>query len=105
MQPRAPTAHRSSARERGRASPAPRPTCARWARSNRRAARGWTGSCFGLALARSKCAEAERVQLDEALRILLIVGAAIVLEGDEVLRVERIGRGAARDHHVALVEL
>ena len=48
-------------------------------------------------LAVEQRAQAEGVQLDEALRVLLIVGAAIILEGDEVLRVERIGRGAAGD--------
>jgi hypothetical protein len=30
-------------------------------------------------------AQAERIQLDEALRILLVVGAGIVLEGDDLV--------------------
>src|SRR5688572_28865278 len=50
---------------------------------------------FGFAFARGEGAEAEGVELDEALSVLLVVGAAVVLEGDEVLRVERIGRRAA----------
>src|SRR6185437_8047358 len=60
---------------------------------------------FRLPLAYRERAQAQRVELDEAGRILLVVGALVVLEGDEILGVERIGRGAADHHRIALVEL
>src|SRR5258705_11661604 len=47
----------------------------------------------------------ERVEFDEARRILLIVGAAVVLEGDERRRIERLRALSADDDHIALVQL
>ena len=48
-------------------------------------------------VALGKQAQAQRVELDEALRVLLVVGASIVLERDVPFRVERIRR-LAPDH-------
>src|SRR5215470_10627144 len=48
--------------------------------------------------------EAERIELDEACGVLLVVGALVLLEGDVLHRVERLGRLAADHGGVALVE-
>ena len=58
-----------------------------------------------LALARRERAQPQRVEADEALGVLLVVGAAIVLEGHQRVRIERFRRFAAGDDDVALVEL
>src|SRR5262245_62390591 len=50
-------------------------------------------------------AQAERAQLDEALGVLLVVGAGIVLERDHLVRVERFRARSADDDNIALVEL
>src|SRR5262245_3595901 len=50
-------------------------------------------------------AQAERVQLDEALGVLLVVDARIVLERDHLFRVERSWARPADDNDIALVEL
>ena len=47
----------------------------------------------------------QRVELDEALGVVLVVGAGIVLEGDDLLGIEAVGRLAADDMDAALVEL
>src|SRR5690606_38444237 len=57
------------------------------------------------AVARAEGAQAKRVEPDEALSILLVVGAAVVLEGDEVVAVKRLQRTASGHDDVALVEL
>src|SRR5262245_64344775 len=50
-------------------------------------------------------AQAERVELDEALGVLLVVSAGIVLERDHLVRVERFRARPADDDDIALVEL
>src|SRR5579859_1001086 len=50
-------------------------------------------------------AQAQGVELDEAGGVAVVVGALALLEGDEVLVVERARAGAADDRDVALVEL
>src|SRR3546814_4503777 len=57
------------------------------------------------AVAAAQQAQAERVELDEARRVALVIGARIVLEGHDLLAVERIRRLAADDMDAALVEL
>src|SRR5258708_15545040 len=57
------------------------------------------------ALAQAAQAEPERIQLDEAFGVALVVGAGIFLEGDVLHGVERLGRLAADHRGVALVEL
>src|SRR5262245_49743252 len=57
------------------------------------------------AAALAEKAQAERVELDEASRVLLIVGAGIILESHDRVRVERFRRRAADDNDVALIEL
>src|SRR3569623_167763 len=47
----------------------------------------------------------QRVEPDEAFGVLLVVGALVVLEGDQRRGVERRGARAAGHDHVALVEL
>src|SRR3990167_1471255 len=50
-------------------------------------------------------AQTQRVELDEARRILLVVGALVVLEGGDGRVEQRVGlRVAANDNHVALVQ-
>ena len=49
--------------------------------------------------------QAERVQLDEAGRVLLVVGAGVVLEGDDLVGIERFRARPADDDDIALVEL
>src|SRR3546814_15456365 len=49
--------------------------------------------------------QAQSVELDEARRILLVIGAGVVLEGDMALAVEAERRLAADDAGVALVKL
>src|SRR3546814_6575458 len=44
------------------------------------------------AVAAAQQAQAERVELDEARRVALVIGARIVLEGHDLLAVERIRR-------------
>src|SRR5579863_4664 len=58
---------------------------------------------FPLALAEG--AQAQRVELDEARGIAMIVGDRAFLEGDEILIVQRISAFAADHDDVALVEL
>ena len=50
-------------------------------------------------------AQPQRVELDEARGVAVVVGDGALLEGDEVLVVERIGALAADDVDAALVEL
>src|SRR3712207_2531902 len=50
-------------------------------------------------------AQAQRVQLDEAFGVALVVGAGVVLEGNDLVRIERLWRLAADDRGQALVEL
>src|SRR5262245_29513744 len=58
-----------------------------------------------LPVAHAERAQAQRVELDEARRVLLVVGALVVLERDQRRRVKRL-RTLAPDHRdVALVEL
>src|SRR5277367_5625946 len=69
--------------------------------------RCWGGkaSLLRAALTQAAQAEAERVQLDEAFGVALVVGAGVFLEGDVLHRIERLW-GLAADHRgVALVEL
>jgi hypothetical protein len=47
----------------------------------------------------------QRVQLDEALRVLLVVGAGVFLEGDMRLGIERVVGPAGDGAGGALVEL
>ena len=54
---------------------------------------------------RGQRAKPERVEADEACRVLLVIGAAVILEGDERVAVERLRALAAGDDDVALVEL
>src|SRR5262245_61589980 len=56
-----------------------------------------------LAPALRQRAQAQRLEPDEALRVLLIVGDRAVLERDEFLIVERIGTVATDDGSLALV--
>src|ERR1043165_5947718 len=49
--------------------------------------------------------QAECVELDEACRVLLIVGAGVVLEGDDLVGVERFRRRAPDNDDIALVKL
>src|SRR3990170_5862138 len=49
--------------------------------------------------------QAQRVELDEAFGVLLVVGAFIVLEGDDLVGVERFRALPADDHDIALIEL
>src|SRR3546814_6431732 len=49
--------------------------------------------------------QAQSVELDEARRILLVIGAGVVLEGDMALAVEAERRLAADDAGVALVKI
>src|SRR6476661_10943159 len=58
-----------------------------------------------LAVAHGERAQAQGVETDEAFGILLVVGALVVLEGDERRGIERLGAVAAGDDDVALVEL
>src|SRR4030081_2376483 len=57
------------------------------------------------ALAQGAQAQPERVQLDEAFGVALIVGTLVFLEGDVLHGIERLGRLAADHRGVALVEL
>src|SRR4029450_4569049 len=50
-------------------------------------------------------AQAKRVELDEASRVFLVVGAGVVLEGHDLVRVERFRRRAPNDDDIAFVEL
>src|SRR6185369_83598 len=47
----------------------------------------------------------ERVELDESRRILLVVGAGVVLDGDVAFRVQRVGTLAPDHAGEAFVEL
>src|SRR4051812_43762829 len=64
-----------------------------------------TLSAFRPALSHRPQPQPQRVELDEALGVALIVGALIVLEGDVLHRVERARRPAADHRRIALVEL
>src|SRR4029078_13048124 len=58
-----------------------------------------------LAVAHGEGAQAQRVELDEAGGVLLVVGAFVVLEGDKRRRIERLSALAPDDRDIALVEL
>src|SRR5262249_18497084 len=62
-------------------------------------------SGLGSALAERPQAQPQRVQLDEALGVALVVGALIFFEGHMLHGVERLRRLAANNGSVALVEL
>src|SRR5215471_3177539 len=62
-------------------------------------------SAFQLAPALRQRAQAQRIEADESLRIVLVVGTRAVLERHEPLVVERIGAVAADHGGLALVEL
>src|SRR6478752_4742444 len=49
-------------------------------------------------------AQPQRVEPDEALGVLLVVGALVVLEGDERRGIQRLPAFPAGHHHIALVE-
>src|SRR3546814_14770863 len=49
--------------------------------------------------------QAQRVELDEAGGVALVVGAFVVLEGHDLFRIEAVGRLAADHVDAALVEL
>ena len=49
------------------------------------------------AVAPAQQPQPQRVELDEARRVALVVGAGVVLEGHDLLRIERVGRLAADD--------
>src|SRR5690606_40481154 len=55
-------------------------------------------------VAGSKQTEAECIELDEALSVLLVIGTRVILKGDMGFGVERVGRGAANNRCHALVE-
>src|SRR5260370_1449780 len=57
-----------------------------------------------LAIALGERPQPQRVELDEAAGVVVVVGDGAFLEGDEVLVVERIGAVAADQDHIALVE-
>src|SRR6202012_294972 len=57
-----------------------------------------------LPLPLTECAQPQRIELDEARRVALIVGHRAFLEGHEILVVERIGTFAADDAGIAFVE-
>src|ERR1700680_856082 len=57
------------------------------------------------AVAGGKCPEAQRIQPDEAGGVLLVVGATVVLEGDQGVRIKGLRASAAGDDDVALVKL
>src|SRR5688572_3957225 len=59
----------------------------------------------GGALARRKGAQAQGIEADEPLSILLIVGALVVFKGDERAGVKRLRRFAPRHDNVTLIEL
>src|SRR5690606_18361924 len=46
--------------------------------------------CLRLAVSRRQRAQPKRIQPDEPFRILLVVGATVVLEGDEIVAIERL---------------
>src|SRR6266536_4591326 len=62
-------------------------------------------SASQLAPALRQGAQAQRIEADEPLRIVLIVGGGAVLERHEILIVERIGALAADHRSLALVKL
>src|SRR5262245_62710937 len=55
-------------------------------------------------VALSQGPQPQRVQSDESRRVLLVVGALVVLEGDEVAGIERLIALPPRDHDIALIE-
>src|SRR5207237_6769167 len=55
--------------------------------------------------AHAKRAQSQRVEPDEALGVLLVVGALVVLEGHKRGGIQRFHAFAAGHQHVALVEL
>src|SRR5918995_800941 len=55
--------------------------------------------------ARGKRAQAQGVQADETRSVLLIIGAAVVLEGDEGIGIKRFRRFATSYGNVSLIEL
>src|SRR5690606_8105191 len=65
----------------------------------------WISQSGLFPVARGKRPQAQRIELDEACGVLLVVSALIVLEGDELVGIERLRRLAADHHHIALVEL
>ena len=68
------------------------------------ARRTWVRSAPALVAHRQR-PQPQRVEPDEPLGVLLVVGALVVLEGDEAGRIERLGALAPGDDDVALVEL
>ena len=58
-----------------------------------------------LPLPRRQTPQPQRIELDKTFRVALVVGAGIVLEGDQILRIERVGAVPSHDDDVALVEL
>src|SRR5215208_8167710 len=55
--------------------------------------------------ARGKRAQAQGVQADEARSVLLVIGAAVVLKGDEGIGIKRFRRFAPSNGNVSLIEL
>src|SRR5680860_191659 len=57
-----------------------------------------------LAAASAEQAQTERVELDEAFGVLLVVSAFVVLEGDDLAGIERLVARPPDDDDIALVE-
>src|SRR5829696_5456037 len=96
----------------------PRPSAARGRGSRGRARLSWTPSLGPavlagddieldphLALPRAERPQPQRVELDEAGGVAVIIGDGPLLEGDEVLAVERVRALAPDQVDAALVEL
>src|SRR5258708_12040659 len=66
-------------------------------------AREGRNSLLRTALAQAAQAQPQRVQLDEAFGVALVVGAGVFLEGDVLHGVEGLGRLAADHRAVALL--
>ena len=60
------------------------------------AGRKFSGAGSAPAVAGPEQAQAQRVELDEARGVLLVVGAGVLLEGDVALGVERLRRARGR---------
>src|SRR5580698_219372 len=83
------------------------PISGRSARSRNRSGPDSRSWCLFLclALAHRQCAQPQRIELDEALGVLLVIGALVVLECDQAFAIERIRRLPPHQDGVALVEL